>query len=528
MITKTKRCLVYLRVSTSNQAEKGIAIPTQQEKCFACVEENKYIFNQETDVYIDRGESARTMDRPALLEMLERCKNDKSVGAIIIYDVSRLARDRVDFALIKVQFKKYGIKLISATEPINDTPEGQLLEGILSSAAEFQSTQNGRKVKANMAQKVRDGWWANKVGYGYKNVQEKLSTGKTKAWIEPNPIEVPWVIHTFELFSTGEFSERTLTKQLEKEGFPVRRTKAGSGKLHTSVVAKMLRNKLYIGVIEWGGIVNQNGKHELFLDKGLFEQVQAIIDARGRSSSRNRKLSSILKHNSFCDECGSKMTVEQHKTSNGTIIQYLRCMKAIKNERVQCSQKYFSEDEYVKQFIGLLKLINLPQITTEKLKSKIRNLFASEQDIYEKARKSILAKIEDTKRKKKNLVLKLIDTDKNTQADNELYISVKAELDQNEVSLNADLAKVENKIVTIVRTIEIAVALANNCIDAFLKTDTVELKALLARTFFKKIFIRDGKIVRAVFNEPLDYICRKQAIRSPIFDLASVCGQERT
>src|SRR3989344_4228514 len=176
--TIVKKILVYLRVSTDRQAEKGIALPTQKDKCLETVKSTGYEFDENMDFYVDRGESARTMDRPALLDMLNRCSQDKSIGAIIVYDISRLARDRVDYALIKQELRKRKIKIISATEPIDESPEGQVLEGVLSSIAEFSSTQSARRIKLNMARKIRDGWWATKAAYGYRNIQEKVSTGK--------------------------------------------------------------------------------------------------------------------------------------------------------------------------------------------------------------------------------------------------------------------------------------------------------------------------------------------------------------
>src|SRR3989338_3538756 len=158
-----QKALIYLRVSTDKQAEKGIAIPTQKEKCLECLKTHNYDFDETTDLYTDKGESARTMDRPALLDMITRCETDKNVGAIIVYDLSRLARDRMDFAMIKQMLKKHEIKFISATETaIDESPEGQFLEGILSATAEFSSTQNARRVKLNMAKKAKDGIWAKK------------------------------------------------------------------------------------------------------------------------------------------------------------------------------------------------------------------------------------------------------------------------------------------------------------------------------------------------------------------------------
>src|SRR4029079_18289021 len=109
-------------------------------------------------------------------------------------------------ALIKQTLPKAGVTLISATEPINDTPEGQMLEGVLSTVAEFFSAQSGRKVQENMRRKAFSGGWPNLAPYGYKNRKEKLAGGEIRAWIEPHSEEARWVRHAFELFATGQYS----------------------------------------------------------------------------------------------------------------------------------------------------------------------------------------------------------------------------------------------------------------------------------------------------------------------------------
>jgi DNA invertase Pin-like site-specific DNA recombinase len=520
------RALLYLRVSTDKQAEKGIAIPTQKEKCLECLTTNPYEFNEETDLYVDRGESARTMDRPALLEMLNRCERDQDIGAVIVYDVSRLARDRIDYAVIKQTLKKRNIRIISATESIDDSPEGQVLEGILSTFAEFYSTQNARRVKLNMARKVRDGWRVGLAPYGYKNVQEKIATGKVRAWVEVNWEEARWVQRAFELFATGNYSIRSLSKVLQAEGLPVRNRKGSDRKVHGSFLEKVLRDRFYIGVIKWGDVVNPNGKHETFLDPLLFEKVQAILDSRLGGGSRNRRLFSLLKGIAFCAECGSRSTLEEHTTSSGRLIRYVRCLKSQHSERVSCSQEYAHETEVLGQLEGLLKLVQLPAAFVEKLRNRIKALFADEQELYEKARRDMLGKIEEVKRRKKNLVMQLIDK-RATEGDLEVYESVKAELNADEKRLVEDLGKIENQIAGVVRTVEIALALAANCFYAYQKAEP-EIKALLVRTFFKKLLIRDKQIVQAVLNEPLDYLCRSRLQGYPVFDLAAVSGPNRS
>ena len=517
-------CLIYLRVSTGKQAEKGIAIPTQKDECFKCAREENYTFNEETDVYRDEGESARSMDRPALLEMLNRCEIDKTIKSIIIYDVSRLARDRIDFALIKRDLKKYGIKLISATEGIDDSPEGQMLEGMLSTVAEFFSTQNSRKVKANMLKKAQDGGYPGRASYGYINKQERASTGKVKSWIEVHWEHAKWVQRAFELFATGHYSEEMLMQKLRGENFPLRPWRGKVCQLNKSTLANILRDKFYIGFVEWDDrVITEKGNHELFLDRGVFDRVQAILDARlGTNHSRMRRLFSPLKGIGFCEECGSRMVIEERQSSNGTIHRYFRCMKAKHSQRVVCGQKYGEESEYLKQMLAILKLIKLPDATVIKLKERMKDLLGNQESVHQKARLDINGKLEDITVKKKNLLLDKVGKAKLTISDLELYDQVSQELEANEQRLRGDLGKIENKLSYVFKTIKIALELTVSIAWAFEKAKTPELQALIAKTIFKTVYFRDKKIVRVKLNEPLDYLCKNKLRKHAVFDLSDL------
>jgi len=70
------KALIYLRVSTDEQADKGLSIPAQQEACLKYAELKQWQVDTEKDIYTDAGESAKTVNRPALQELLSRCKKD--------------------------------------------------------------------------------------------------------------------------------------------------------------------------------------------------------------------------------------------------------------------------------------------------------------------------------------------------------------------------------------------------------------------------------------------------------------------
>ena len=129
------RALIYLRVSTDEQADKGLSIPAQKDACLKYAELKQWQGDPEKDIYTDAGESAKTATRPALQELLSRCKKDKDVQMIIVHKIDRLARNVGDYAAIRTILKKHEIQIVSVVEPVDDTPTGHLLENIMASVA---------------------------------------------------------------------------------------------------------------------------------------------------------------------------------------------------------------------------------------------------------------------------------------------------------------------------------------------------------------------------------------------------------
>ncbi len=90
--------------------------------------------------YIDEVESGRSIDRPGFKEMIvaARCK-PSPFEAILVWKLSRFARNREDSIIYKSLLRKQGVQVISINEPMEDTPSGRLLEGIIEVIDEFYS-----------------------------------------------------------------------------------------------------------------------------------------------------------------------------------------------------------------------------------------------------------------------------------------------------------------------------------------------------------------------------------------------------
>jgi DNA invertase Pin-like site-specific DNA recombinase len=154
-----KKCVIYLRVSTLEQVQKdhdpeGYSIPAQRE---ACQRKAESLDAEVVAEFTDRGESARSADRPQLQAMLAKLKVDKDIDYVLVHKVDRLARNRDDDFTINLAIRASGAVLVSATENIDGTPSGKLLYGVMSTIAEFYSANLATEVIKGMTQKAKSG-----------------------------------------------------------------------------------------------------------------------------------------------------------------------------------------------------------------------------------------------------------------------------------------------------------------------------------------------------------------------------------
>jgi site-specific DNA recombinase len=167
-----RRAAIYLRVSSAQQANvdydpEGFSIPAQRE---ACARKAASLEAEVVAEYIDRGESAKTADRPDLKAMLDRLALRKDIDLVIVHKVDRLARNRADDVTIAMQIRSAGAQLVSATENIDETPSGLLLHGIMSSIAEFYSRNLASEVIKGTTEKAKRGGTPGIAALGYLNV----------------------------------------------------------------------------------------------------------------------------------------------------------------------------------------------------------------------------------------------------------------------------------------------------------------------------------------------------------------------
>ncbi|MDI5979265.1 recombinase family protein [Amycolatopsis magusensis] len=292
---------------------EGISIPAQREACHRKAEQFGLTI---VDEYVEPGQSALEMSRRAAFQrMLARIHDVGDIDHVIVYKLSRLARNRVDDALIMADLRQRNVTLMSATESVDDTPVGQLMHGILAKFNEYQSRESDADIAYKMGQKVRNGGTVGRARLGYLNHIDRTD-GRELRTIVVDPEQAPLVRLDFELFAVGNLTLDQLSERLYPRGLRTRPTsRHPAQRVSISKLARMLHDRYYLGYVTYQD-EELPGRHEPLIDQPLFDRVQAVIDARTTSGERRRVHHHYLKGTLYCGHC------HQAGTTGRTIIQH--------------------------------------------------------------------------------------------------------------------------------------------------------------------------------------------------------------
>jgi len=302
------KALIYLRVSTKEQAGKGeggegYSIPAQREACLRYVSDKGW---DVADEFVDAGESARSADRPNLKAMLTKVA-EGDIAAVVVHKIDRLARNIEDHVAIRAALRKYQAQLFSVTENIEETASGRLVEGIHALMAEFYSANLALEVRKGMTQKAKQGQWPGKAPIGYLN-ETTLAGGKQIKKIILDPARAVLVKQAFRLYATGEYSLAELQGELSAKGLTSPNGRKPGAMVPVSGLARMLANPFYEGIVEWEG-VRYPGSHKALVSKPLFEKVQQVLADRNQAGTRERTHDHYLKGLLFCGQCGRRLSL---------------------------------------------------------------------------------------------------------------------------------------------------------------------------------------------------------------------------
>ena len=331
--------VIYARYSSDSQREASIE--GQLRDCKDYAERNGITI---VGTYIDRAYSAKTDDRPEFQRMVQDSAK-KIFDAVLVWKLDRFARDRYDAAHYKHILQKNHVKLVSATEPISDSPAGIMMESMLTGMAEYYSAELSEKIVRGMTENVLKGKYnGGTIPIGYVIDAERH--------FQIDPLTAPFVVEAFKRYAEGVTMKEVLD-WLNRQG-----VKTGKNHAFTyNSVHTLLTNRRYMGENRFQDIVMPDAI-PVIVEKELFDRVQEKMAKNRRAPARHKAEDDyLLTTKLFCGMCGSMMFGECGTGRNKTVHHYYKCAKAKRTHicKKKTVRKVWLEDLVVNATMEMLQ-----------------------------------------------------------------------------------------------------------------------------------------------------------------------------
>src|SRR5919107_4202195 len=170
----SKRAILYARVSTEEQAKKGYSLAQQLEAL------REYAFREGYEVLeevTDPGQSGASLERPGL-DLIRDMVAAGGVTVVLAQDRDRFVREPAYHYLLKREFEEHGTKLAALNDRGDESPEGELTDGILDQLAKYERAKIAERTRRGMLRRVREGnpnvTGQPKYGFRYNEARDAL------------------------------------------------------------------------------------------------------------------------------------------------------------------------------------------------------------------------------------------------------------------------------------------------------------------------------------------------------------------
>lgn len=319
--------------------------------------------------------------------MISDAKQDpKPFEEILVWKLSRFARNREVSIVYKTMLKKRGVRVISINEPIDDGPSGQLLAGIIETVDEFYSLNLAQDVVRGMREAASRGFWVNsraRYGYWRKKIVDGVKDRSTLA-IEAGTSEIVEDIFQMALDGNGV---KDIAVHLNSSGI----SSPGGKKWGRGRVHRILANPAYAGILVFG----ERGRHHreaglepirvedafpVIVDRNTFDRVQVSIKSRAPKTLQARRAGSrfLLSGMLSCGDCGALMI--GHAAKSGKYAYYV-CGTAYRLGNTECGgtpvEKNLIEQSVMVRILNVIltepNLLRLVELTNKTLRSRAKS-----------------------------------------------------------------------------------------------------------------------------------------------------------
>lgn len=287
-------CVLYMRQSLGREGETeetSLSLDSQESQIRAwCDRENFTI----QDTYRDHGFRGTTLDRPGWNQLIEHVSANR-VDAVVVFALSRIARDSYLQETAWRQLKAMKIRLISVTEP---SSEDTLVRGILGAVSQVERERLGKFVAAAHAERTRRGKHIAPPPYG---LMLTGATGTPDREVVIDPDRYPIAREMAERLMRGD-SIYSVWDWLVSSGHASPR----GGVWQETALRTWLRSPSLAGAVRRGDLIVWDA-HPGIVTRDEFDLMQRQVDQRKRTRT-SVGLDTWLR-GSIYHVCGQRMII---------------------------------------------------------------------------------------------------------------------------------------------------------------------------------------------------------------------------
>ena len=483
------------------------------------------------DIYIDDGFTGLNFERPNFQRMCEDIYNGR-VNMVIVKDLSRLGRDYIDSGrYVKKIFPSYHVRFVSVLDHFDSLTATQSDVNLLIPVKNFVNDNYSRdisgKVRSHQEVMRENGLYVGShVAYGYK----KLETDRNR--IIPDEYAADIVRKIFDWKLKG-LSSASIADKLNglgvaapseykrqiggnyKSGFQKNR----KAKWSAVAINRILKNKIYIGVLEQGKRKKVNYKlnkvverpetewavkentHEAIISKADFENVAKLLNLDTRKSPEEETLF-MLSGLMFCGECGRSMVRRCNRYKDKQSVYYI-C--ATYNKGKGCSRHSIAQSVIENILLDAIKRHIEHVARLEELLNTIRDREVNYDDIVANDRE-ILAKYKELDQCKKVEMSLHRDL-----AAGIISIKEYEQFKNNFARKSAEIEETIRKLQQEIETVFEEGLFADEWIDTFTKTGNItSLDRSIVLSLVEKITVYEENRIEITFKYQDEYetLCR--------------------
>src|SRR5918999_2505162 len=148
-----RRAILYARVYTDEQARSGYSLAQQLEALRGYAEREGYEVLEEVS---DPGQSGASLERPGM-DRVRDLVAAGGVSVVLAQDRDRFAREPAYLYLLRRELDEYGTKMRALNDRGDNSPEGELTDGILDQLAKYERAKIAERSRRGKLRKAREG-----------------------------------------------------------------------------------------------------------------------------------------------------------------------------------------------------------------------------------------------------------------------------------------------------------------------------------------------------------------------------------